>query len=201
MFDPLPPETIALKVLLADLHDDLEGRVERLRLLLAIESDFGGGQGLLLPGGMPAQFAYVETRQAFVTGNFLSVILLSQCVLENVLAAQIGMESLSREIKGQEPIERKARPTFRDTIAACRRANVLDPEDEADLARLSDLRNALTHFRDVNNQSHLDRRALNLRRPAADICEDDARFALTLFVRILAKPQFRFRMNDPHPPE
>ncbi len=69
MFDPLPPETLALKVLLADLHDDLEGRVERLRLLIAIESDFGGGRGLLLPGGMPAQLAYIETGQAFVAGN------------------------------------------------------------------------------------------------------------------------------------
>lgn len=199
MFDPLPPETIALKVLLADLHDDLDGRVERLRLLIAIESDFGGGRGLLLPGGMPAQFAYVETRQAFVAGNFLSVILLSQCMLENVLAAQIGMESLSREIKGGSPIERKPRPTFRETIAKCRRTNVLDDKDEAELGRLSNLRNALTHFRDVNDQSHLDRRALNQRRPAADVCEDDARFAITLFVRILAKPQFRFRLNEIEP--
>jgi hypothetical protein len=196
MFDPLPPETFALKVLLADLHDDLERRVERLRLLIAIESDFGGGRGLLLPGGMPAQFAYVETRQAFVAGNFLAVILLSQCVLENVLAAQIGLESLSREIKGASTIGRKPRPTFRETIAACRSANVLDEKDDIDLARLSDLRNALTHFRDVNDKSHLDRRALNQRRPAADVCEDDARFAITLFVRILARPQFRFAMNE-----
>ena len=132
MFDPLPPKTIALKVLLADLHDDLDGRVERLRILIAIESDFGGGRGLLLPGGMPAQFAFVETRQAFVAGNFLSVILLSQCMLENVLAAQIGMESLSREIKGGSSIERKPRPTFRETIAACRSINVLDDNDEAE---------------------------------------------------------------------
>ena len=196
MFDPLPPETIALKVLLAELHDDLEGRVERLRLLLAIESDFGGGLGLLLPGGMPAQFAYVETRQAFVAGNFLSVILLSQCMLENVLAAQIGMESLSREVRGGSPIERKPRPTFRETISACRSTNILADKDEVDLVRLSDLRNALTHFRDIDDASHLDRRALNQRRPAVDVCEDDARFAITLFVRILAKPQFRFTRNE-----
>ena len=104
MFDPLPPETLALKVLLADLHDDLQGRVERLRLLIAVESDFGQGRGLLLPGGMPAQFAYVETRHAFVSGNFLSVILLSQCVLENILGSQIGIESVSREIKGGQAI-------------------------------------------------------------------------------------------------
>lgn len=195
MFDHLPPETAALKVLLADLHADLEGRVARLRLLIAIESDFGSGRGLLLPGGFPAQFAYTETRQAFVAGNFLSVILLSQCVLENALAAQVGLESISLEIKGDGAIASKTRPTFRDTITACRRVDILDEKDEHDLLRLSGLRNALIHFRDVNDETHLDRRAIKDRRPAADICEEDARFALVLFVRIMAKPAFRFEMN------
>lgn len=79
-------------------------RQERLRLLIAMESDFGQGRGLLLPGGTPAQLAYRETRECFVLGNFVSVILLSQCVLENVLAAQIGLEAVSREIRGKNAI-------------------------------------------------------------------------------------------------
>ena len=194
MFDPLPPETLALKTLLADLHDDLEGRVERLRLLIAIESDFGQGRGLLLPGGTPAQFAYLETRQAFVLGSFLSVILLSQCMLENVLAAQVGLEAVSREIKGGEPIEMSSRPSFRQTITNCRTVGIINEEDEDDLIRLSDLRNALSHFRDVNDQSHLDRRAMDQRLAAAQICEQDARFAIVVFIRILAKSEFRFRI-------
>lgn len=196
MFDTLPPETMALRVLLADLHDGLEGRVERLRLLIAIESDFGQGRGLLLPGGSPAQFAYIETRQAFVAGNFLSVILLSQCMLENVLAAQVGLEAISRDIRGREPINLRARPALRDTIAACRNAGLLNEKDEADLLRLSDIRNALTHFRDVDDASHLDRRAMNQRKSAIEVCEDDARLAITIFVRILSKPDFRFKMNE-----
>ncbi|MEZ2405771.1 hypothetical protein AB6806_03000 [Bosea sp. RCC_152_1] len=195
MFEPLPPETIALQFLLADLHDDLSGRVARLRLLLAFEADFGQGRGLLLPGGTPAQFAYTETRQAFIQGNFLSVILLSQCVLENVLTAEIGLLSLSNEIKGVSTIRLKDRPWFRDIVVAGRSAGILGEEDERDLLRLAELRNALTHFRTVDDASHIDQRALSERRAAIEICEEDARFAILLFVRILAKPQFRFRMD------
>ena len=195
MFEGLPPETVALQLLLADLHDDLAGRVDRLRLLLAFEADFGHGRGLMLPGGTPAQYGYTETRQAFIQGNFLSVVLLSQCVIENVLAAELGMLSLSNEIKGSDPLSLKVRPGFRDTIVAGRSAGILNEQDERDLLRLADLRNALTHFRTVGDSSHIDRRAMSERRAAGELCEDDARFAILLFVRILAKPQFRFEMD------
>lgn len=191
MFDPLPPETVALRTLLADLHDDLEGRVERLRLLLALEFDFGSGRRLMLPGGTPAFTAYVETRQAFVFGNFLSVILLSQCVLENALAAHLGLEAIATEVRGGPTSSQKPRPGFRETVAACRASGLIDDADERDLWRLSDLRNALAHFRTVNDPSHIDRRAIAQRRSATVLCEDDGRFAISLFVRILAKPAFR----------
>jgi hypothetical protein len=195
MFESVPPETMALRALLADLHDDLAGRVERLQLLLALEADFGSGRRLMIPGGTPAYAAYVETRQAFVLGNFLSVVLLSQCVLENILAAQLGLDAVSVEIRGGMPEEQKLRPGFRETVAACKASGMLTQEDERDLFRLADLRNALAHFRTINDPSHLDRRAISERRPASMICEDDARFAITLFVRILAKPAFRLGEN------
>jgi hypothetical protein len=195
MFESVPSETMALRTLLADLHDDLAGRVDRLRLLLALEADFGSGRRLMIPGGTPAYAAYVETRQAFVLGNFLSVVLLSQCVLENILAAQLGLNAMSAEIRGGTPKQQKLRPEFREIVAACKASNMLTQEDERDLFRLADFRNALAHFRTVNDPSHLDRRAISERRPASMICEDDARFAITLFVRILAKPAFRLDEN------
>jgi hypothetical protein len=129
VFESLPPETLALRTLLADLHDDLEGRVGRLRLLLALELDFGSGRGLLLPGGTPAYTAYVETRQSFVLGNFLSVVLLSQCLLENTLAAHLGLESLSDEIHGLSVKQPSPRPSFRETVLACRVRGLLSEED------------------------------------------------------------------------
>lgn len=199
MFESLPPETVALRTLLADLHDGLEGRVARLRLLMALEFDFGNGQGLLLPGGTPAHAAYIETRHAFVIGNFLSVILLSQCLLENVLAAQLGLDAGSLEIHGGVPTSQKDRPSFRETVVACNASGLLNDEEAKDLLRLADLRNALAHFRTVADPSHLDRRSIRERRAAAEICEDDARFAMGVFVRVLAKPTFRFKLDPPDP--
>jgi hypothetical protein len=199
MFESLPPETVALKTLLADLYDDLEGRVARLRVLMALEFDFGNGQGLLLPGGTPAQAAYIETRRAFVIGNFLSVILLSQCLLENVLAAQLGIDALSLEIHGGAPTPQKERPGFKETVVACTVSGFLTDEDARDLMRLAELRNSLAHFRTVADPSHLDRRSLRERRAATEICEDDARFAIGVFVRILAKPAFRFKVDSRDP--
>jgi hypothetical protein len=199
MFESLPPEMTALKILLADLHDGLDGRVARLRLLMALEFDFGNGQGLLLPGGTPAQAAYIETRHAFVVGNFLSVILLSQCLLENILAAQLGLDADSLEIHGVAPTRQKDRPDFRKTIVACKASGVLNDEDVRDLTRLADLRNALAHFRTVADPSHLDRRSIHEQRAAVEICEDDARFAIGVFIRVLAKSVFRFKLDPPDP--
>jgi hypothetical protein len=197
MFESLPPDAVLLKTLLADIHDDLEGRVARLRLLMALELDFGNGKGLLLPGGTPARAAYIETRHAFVVGNFLSVILLSQCLLENVLAAQLGLDAISLEIHGAAPMQQKDRPAFKDTVMACQASGLLNDQDALDLLRLAGLRNALAHFRAIDDPSHLDRRSIRERRASVAICEDDARFAIGVFVRVLAKPAFRFKPDPP----
>jgi hypothetical protein len=196
MFESLPSEAVALRSLLADLHDGLEGRVARLRLLVALELDFGNGKGLMLPGGTPVEIAYIETRSAFVTGNFMSVILISQCLLENILAAQLEIDAVSLEIHGGFPTRQKERPLFRDTVAACKSSRLLNDEDERDLMRLADLRNALSHFRTLRDPSHIDRRSLYERQPAADICEADARFAIGVLIRVLAKPAFGFKLDS-----
>ena len=68
-----------------------------------------------------------------------------------------------------------------------------DEDDEHDLLRLAKLRNALSHFRTVDHASHIDRRAMTELRSGPSILADDARFAISVFVRILAKPAFRFK--------
>ena len=191
MFDDLPSEISALKTLLVDLHNDLHGRTERLRLLQALDADFGGEGGLMVPGGTPAYLAYEEVRHAFVSGSFLSVILLSQCLLENLLAAELNLGAISAEIHGSKPTERLDRPTFNKTIAEALRAGLLNGDDERELKRLAYLRNALSHFRDVQDPSHLDRRAIRDHTSAADLCRDDARASIVLLIRILGKPAFR----------
>jgi hypothetical protein len=187
--DPLP-ESEAFRALLADLHDDLPARVERHRLLWCWESDrYGGGQ-LMIPGGHTAYMAYVELRHAFICGNFISTVLLAQCLVENVLASHVGMDALSAEIHQRSYETLRDRPTARECIAACWRLGVLDATDERDLLRLADARNSLAHFRPVSDDTNLDKRALNDRRHAVLVCYEDVRFAMGLVVRIMSKPAF-----------
>lgn len=190
MLEDVPSENAAFRTLLADLHDDLPARVERQRLLWCWESDYHGGGILLIPGGHTAAMAYGELRHAFVCGNFISTVLLAQCLVENVLASHVGLDAVSAQIHQRSHETLPDRPGFRETVAACRRLGMLDDVDERDLLRLAGARNALAHFRPVSDDTNLDRRALNGRRHAALVCYEDARFAIGLVVRVLGKPAF-----------
>ena len=190
MLTDAPPESAAFRALLADLHDDLPARIERQRLLWCWETDYYGGRSLLIPGGHTAHMAYVELRHAFVCGNFISTVLLAQCLVENVLASHVGMDALSAEIQQRSYQTLPDRPSFRECVAACRRLGVVDEADERDLLRLAAARNALAHFRPVSDNTNLERRALNERRHAALVCYEDARFAMGLVVQIMSKPAF-----------
>jgi hypothetical protein len=192
-----PPESAAFRELLADLHDDLQARVERQRLLWCWESDHYSGSSLLIPGGQTAHFAYVEIRHAFVCGNFISTVLLAQCLVENVLASHVGLDAASAQIHQRSHETLPDRPGFRESVAACRRLGMVDAVDERDLLRLAAARNALAHFRPVSDDTNLDRRALNERRPAALVCYEDARFAMGLVVRIMSKPTFLLGASGP----
>ena len=185
-----PPDSELFRVLLADLHDELPGRIERQKLLWRWESDAYAGGQLMIPGGHTAYMAYVELRQAFISGYFLSTVLLAQCLVENVLASQIGIDAMSAQIKGSDHETLRDRPTAKECIAASRRLGVLDATDEVDLFRLAEARNSLAHFRPVSDATNLDRRSINERRHAELVCSDDARFAMNVVVRIMAKPAF-----------
>jgi hypothetical protein len=183
-----PPEWRAFRTLLADLHDDMPFRVERLRYLWMLESDFGDGH-LFLPGEHSGA-AYGELRHAFVSGNFISVVLLGQCLLENVLAAHVSFDKDTSEIKGRSYESLREKPSYRDTLGACERLGVLSIMEVKELLRLADRRNALAHFRSVNDEMALWRRAASAGMATGLLSFEDARFAMGLVVRVLAKPEF-----------
>jgi hypothetical protein len=54
-----------------------------------------------------------------------------------------------------------------------------------------DLRNPLTHFRNVDDEHNLDRRSIESGVYAGEILSRDAWFAVGLAVRMLAKEPFR----------
>jgi hypothetical protein len=189
MLEETPPDWVAFRTLLADLHDDLPARTERLRHLWALESGFGQGR-LMIPGGHASSGAYIELRHAFVCGNFLSAILLSQCLLENILAANVNLDRSSAEIHGRTFETLPERPNYNLTLEACERLGLLSAVEVRELMKLSRLRNAVAHFRSLDHETNLERRSLDQRRSAARLVYEDARFAIGLVVRVLAKPEF-----------
>jgi len=172
----------AISHLLADLHDDLRGKVTRFRYLADIDGSLGSG-GTMIFGGSATFTAWTEARSSFVHGNFAATILLCQSLAENLLAAflhaALPMEDLPPRI------------AFRETLKRCRDRDLITGKEAGELERLMSLRNPLSHFRPVDNDQNIDRRAMTARLRPEALIEQDASFAIGLAVRILGKAPFR----------
>ena len=168
--------------LLADLHDGLPEKVGRFRMLADLGGQMGRS-GTMIFGGYAAYHAWVEARASFVHGNFVATILLCQGLAEHLLAAYLHAGVLVDNIP--------ERIQFADTLRRCRERNVISDQDVTDLRRMMDLRNPLSHFRQVDNGSNLDRRSIDTGVSAEELLRRDAIFSIGLVVTILAKPAFR----------
>lgn len=170
-----------LRHLLADLHDDLQGKVTRFKFLFDLGVELGTYRTMLF-GGHVTYNAYVEARSSFVHGNYVATVLLCQSLVENLLAGFLHgglMDELPPRIQ------------FDETLGRCRVNGLLTDEDVTDLKKLASLRNPLTHFRHVNDAHNLDRRSIATGRLAGEILSADAWFAVSLATRMLAKEPFR----------
>lgn len=168
--------------LLADLHDDLPDKVGRFRMLTDLGAQMGRS-GTMIFGGHAAYHAWVEARSSFVHGNFVATILLCQGLVEHLLAAYLHAGLLIDDIPD--------RIHFADTLRRCLERQVISDDDVTDLRRMMDLRNPLSHFRHVDDGSNLDRRSMDTDTPADVLLRHDAIFAISLAIRMLAKPTFR----------
>lgn len=175
-------DTDCVQHLLAELHDDLEGKVARLRILSEIGRGMGPG-GTMIFGGQAAYYAWSEARSSFAHGNYVATVLLCQGLVEHLLAAYLHAALLMDDVP--------ARVAFRETLRRCREKDVISDEDVADLEKLMGLRNPLSHFRHVHDDSNLDRRSSATGQHAYDLMRQDAEFAIALAVRILSKSAFR----------
>lgn len=172
----------AVHHLLADLHDGLVGRVTRFRHLADL-GDTLGPEGTMLFGGSAVLKAWMEARSSFVLGNFTATILLCQSLVENLLAAFLHAAPIGNDLPH--------RIAFRDTLKRCHARGLISNRDFGDLERLINLRNPLSHFRTVEDDQNLDRRALSVGNSSGELLEHDAWFAIGIAFRILAKPQYR----------
>jgi hypothetical protein len=75
-----------VRLLLADLHDDLQGKVTRSHYLSDLSDDLGSHRTMLF-GGHVTYNAWIEARSSFVHGNYVATVLLCQSLVENLLAA------------------------------------------------------------------------------------------------------------------
>lgn len=170
------------RFLLADLHDDLTGKVTRFRQLSDLSMSLGSS-GTMLPGGETTWAAWTEARTSFIHGNFVATVLLSQGLAEHILAAHLSI--------GLDAEELPERIAFQETLKRCLARSVISETDAADLRRLMELRNPLSHYRSINDPSNLSRRVLNEKLHAAEHLRRDATFAISMAVRLLALPAFR----------
>jgi hypothetical protein len=181
LFSPISDLGFA-RLLLADLHDDLAGKVARCQQLADL-STILGSNGAMLPGGEITYSAWSEARASFIHGNFVATVLLAQGLAEHVLAGHLDMA-----LGGEELPERI---NFKETLKRCSERGVISARDTADLKRLMDLRNPLSHYRSINDPSNLSRRVLTERIHPFEQLKRDATFAISMAVRLLALPAFR----------
>jgi hypothetical protein len=181
LFSPIT-ELGLMQLLLADLHDDLVGKVARFRQLSDLSMALGSS-GTMLSGGETTYHAWAEARSSFVHGNFIATVMVCQGLAEHLLASHLSLSLTAEELP--------ERITFRETLDRCLAGNVISEADAADLRRLMSLRNPLSHFRSIDDPSNLSRRVLDERQDAEEHLRRDATFAIGMAVRLLALPSFR----------
>lgn len=172
-------ETEYLQLILRDLHDDLEGRITRLRYL-GDQARTLGPSGTMIFGGSPAYNALAEARSSFINGNFAATIILCQALAENLLAGVLGMDSSV-----------PSRIRFSETLCLCEEKGLINQYERTELKKLGELRNPLAHFRSMDDPSHVDRRSMDSGEHYQVILRKDAHFAIAIMMRILAKAPFR----------
>jgi hypothetical protein len=168
--------------LLADLHDDLSGKIARLRQVVDLSGALGSS-GTMLYGGSITDAAWREARWSFIHGNFAATVLICQGLAEHLLGSFLHTALLIDDFP--------KRVSFAETLRRCQERKVISDGDATDLRRLMDLRNPLSHFREVNDPTSLSGRALSTMEPAEEHLRRDAIFAIGLAVRVLALPAFR----------
>jgi hypothetical protein len=170
-----------VQILLAELHDDLFGKVARLRQLADLSKTLGPG-GTMIPGGEVAYTAWLEARSSFIQGNHIATVMLCQSLAENLLAAHISA--------GLKAEELPKRVSFKDTIQRCVSRGVFDEPFSRELITMMNIRNPLSHYRDINDPSNLSRRVLDSRIPVVAHLRGDASFALATAIKLLSLPPF-----------
>ncbi|WP_395458184.1 hypothetical protein ACHMW5_30035 [Azospirillum melinis] len=170
-----------VRYIMADTHNDLHGKVARLRQITDLGRELGLNGTMIF--GAAASLAWEEARSSFVHGNFVSTVLLCQSMAEQLLAAFLCNGLMENDLP--------RRVDFKETLKRCYDNGILSEQDTQDLKKLMNLRNPLSHFRHIDDDSSVERRFLNQKEPIQEFMRRDAQFAIGLATRILSKNPFR----------
>lgn len=171
-----------MRLLLADLHDDLAGKIARFHQLSDLAAVLGSS-GTMMPAGETTHAMWVEARSSFINGNYIATVMLCQSLAEHLLAAHLSI--------GLDSERLPARIAFNETLNRCLAEDVISPDDAQDLKKLMALRNPLAHFRNVDDPSGLSQRVMDTMKAAQTHLLNDASYAIGMAVRLLGLPAFR----------
>lgn len=103
-------------------------------------------------------------------GNFVATVMLCQGMAEQMLASHlaIGIDA--------KPPPKRVR--FDQTLERCLDEGVISKRDAEDLDRLMSLRNPPSHYRGINDESNLERWAIDARITVREHPLADASFAI-----------------------
>ncbi|WP_223568810.1 hypothetical protein [Agrobacterium tumefaciens] len=171
-----------VQFLLADLHDDLPEKIARFRQITDLSKALGSN-GTMLTGGETTYAAWTEARTSFIHGNFVATVMLCQGLAEHILASNLELGIFGEKLPD--------RITFQETMRRSLLRDIITEQDAVDLRKLMNLRNPLSHYRNIDDPSNLTRRVLDTTVPASAHLRADASFAISMAIRLLALPIFR----------
>ncbi len=154
-------------------------RVDRMHLLL---DHFGQNRDMLFFGGViPAQ-AFEEMRLAYLNGLYISCVVVSQIVIEHILAGLL-------DLSGRTTLEGAG---FQRLTEEARAEGYISEKEFEDLIRLRRLRNPYTHSRPVMHDSCVIRRAAETGSHPLELFKQDAETALAIVAGLLSRYPFSF---------
>jgi hypothetical protein len=154
-------------------------RVLRMRLLL---DRFGQSGYMQFFGGVVPIQAFEEMRLAYLNGLYVSCVVVSQIVIEHILAGMFEMADRT-DMEGAG---------FQKLTEAALVDGYISQEELDGLDKLRRLRNPYTHSKPIMHQTCFIRRAPESGFHPTELFKQDAEAALTVVSVLLSRHPFRF---------
>jgi hypothetical protein len=163
--------------LYAEDQAKFSARLERLQFL---GEQHGGPRDQLITGGLIGYLAFDEACWCFINGHFIACVVLTQMVLEHLLAGLF-------RIAGRDDI---AGAGFGRLLWEAQAERFISTSEFEKFNLLRERRNPYSHSRKPLAPNSIERRMLQANAPYEEIMENDAREALQMLFGILQRKPF-----------